>query len=328
MKKLILFSLVSFPLFAAPVGEDVKAGGQDATCRILYRNLEGKLSSICSGILVSSTKVLTAGHCLRTEPELKASVECGYVGTVGEEKIEKTGGGSQVVTSTKFKEVRTDVVAKSKPDMIPDDVSKDVAVIVLKKPITTIKPIPYAKNGLGDFFTSTDLVTMLSGISNNTFDPKKPRLTLREGAECKTEGFGINNQGFSGKLFSGPVTQGFENRNNTLSMSEVSYLDIEGDDLNNFKKCLSDYGQEILPKNFIPIAKIVHQFAILKSTITAGDSGGPIYCRVNNNSPWQVVGISSKNGFGLNEESLVPAFGSINYWHTVSDDDWKNLVEK
>ena len=80
-------------------------------CRLLIYKADDTLRTICSGTLISSTEVATAGHCVAPMQEAgnRMQVDCGYKSRNGYKmKIELTQKGTKVFTEgVYFKESQT-----------------------------------------------------------------------------------------------------------------------------------------------------------------------------------------------------------------------------
>jgi secreted trypsin-like serine protease len=308
MKILSLFALlfVTLPLHAWIIGNSTKPSGEESVCRILYRNQEGKLTSICSGTLINSKHVITAAHCINTID--KPSVECGYQGVDANQKIELSGGGSRVVTTgSKFKEVRTDVVPRREDSADPDDSNYDVGIIELKTEITSIKPASFNTSGRSEFI-------------NEDTDASK----IKPDSECKIEGYGIANDGNSGKLNSGPMLPEISLFEGAIVAEGISMMtEVSSDQIVKLDSCFQTYQDEMIPGNFIPLAKLLAANKVFESGLTHGDSGGPLFCRKKGALNWTIVGIASRSGFGKSG----PKTASTNSeWHLFSQEDWDVLV--
>ncbi|MFS4458314.1 trypsin-like serine protease [Bdellovibrio sp. HCB2-146] len=169
---------------------DLIAGGPQGVCRILMYNEENNFNGICTGTLVTPTKVLTAAHCLPA-PNNTIKVECGYQGYESKNfKIDRTKMGSKVYTSgVYFKETAMAEPFFSYP-------KRDQAVIKLDRPLS-IKPIPLSKEAL-----------------------------VTPDSECILSGFGRTNSGFSGILVSGKINDIGENEQAFLSFSLATVLGL------------------------------------------------------------------------------------------------------
>jgi hypothetical protein len=305
---LVLLSLSSsFSLHAWIIGNDTTPSGEESVCRILYRNQAGVLTSICSGTLINSKHVITAAHCINTTD--KPSVECGYQGADPNPKIELTGGGSRVVTSgSKFKEVRTDIVPRREESADPEDSNYDIGIIELKTEVTSIQPASFNASGRSEFIDENGDVSK-----------------IKPDSECKIEGYGISNDGNSGKLNSGPMLTDISLFEGAIVAEGTSMMtEVTSDQMAKLDSCFQTYQDELIPSNFIPLAQLLAANKVFESGLTHGDSGGPLFCRKKGASNWTIVGIASRSGFGKSG----PKKASTNSeWHLFSQQDWDVLVD-
>jgi hypothetical protein len=299
-------------------GNDAKESGEGSTCRIIFRDSENKLASICTGTLTGTNKITTAGHCVFevNQNHWKTTVDCGYEGNVGTQKEELTPGGSQVLTrGPKFKETRkagSIQIAKSFKITDNGPIGIDVAEIQFSPPITTLKTIKKvdSMSGLDQFFIR------LQRVDDST--PFK----IRPGVECKVEGYGINPKGKSGVLYSAPFKGAFFGQFSKHTFSGLGKLDLDrvttqsqADKLND---CFANYAHKDTPGNFIPIAKMLQSLKMTQASTSPGDSGGPIYCKKNATSDWVLLGVLHQGGFTKVPEILniwAPLVEAPNFVH-------------
>ncbi|MNK08105.1 Trypsin [compost metagenome] len=225
----------------AVVGSDsyVKVGGPDFACFITERDVNGTLTSICSGALVSPNKVLTAAHCMGRPESSQLYVQCGYSGVDQDQVVlEKTKKGTVVYTSgVKFKE-------SSRATVLYTDTQNDQGVLVLEKNLS-ITPAQYEM----DVFRRG----------------QPPHL-------CSVLGFGRYNDATAGILHTGrlsqmtPVTDGESLVANIGHISEY-VVDIREYQDDSYLKNGGSYSE-----------KRIQVETANSAFIRSGDSGGPIIC--------------------------------------------------
>lgn len=294
------------------IGNKSTAGEEKSLCRIIYRNQKGELLSTCSGTLVSSTKILTAKHCLEKAPTV--SVECGYIGEEGASKTEMTTGGSKVMTKgLKFIETHTDIVI-NKDHKGANQVKNDLGVIELKSPINpdSIKPSLFKPNSVYDYFTNVGA----------PFDGPTPP-EIRNDSECKMEGFGINNEGLSGTLHSAPVAS-FLNIDQSQILAGEEYItkNLSPKKRRMINTCVGNYNESLLPEDIIPLAKRLHEEMMFDSVLAPGDSGGPLLCRKKGTLPWTIVAVATAVSLSKLSQSSV---GAVSTWQVLNQKDCIDL---
>jgi hypothetical protein len=304
----LILSLLYIDAQALIIGSKSTAGEESSLCRIIYRNQRGKLLSTCSGTLVTPTKILTAKHCIERAPSV--SVECGFSGTEGEIKVERTKRGAQVITQgIKFKEIRSDIKMSE-----VEKVNNDLAVIELQTAIdsASIKPAHFKSSSIQEFFIN---------IGASFDGPTPPE--LRSDSECKMEGFGINNEGLSGKLISAPVNSIINIHQSEIIAGEEFVMDsIPPKKEHAINACLENYNESLLPRDLIPLVKKINEEKMFESVLTSGDSGGPLLCRKKGTAGWTIVAVASKVSISNFKKKHI---GAVSTWQVLSQADWIGL---
>ena len=247
------------------------------------------------------TKIITARHCIEEHPD-SVSVECGYTGSNESPKIETTSGGAQVMTDgVQFQERRTDVVPKK--DKKSNEI--DIGVIELKTAITNVPPAHFSSSGLQDFFENV-------GAKPDSSTPPK----MRAGVECRMFGFGISGEGTSGRLLSAPLSDALLVDQTVIKAAEYAFMDqLPKKVQRGINACTDTFNEELLPKDFIPLAKKLSENSIFQGVITPGDSGGPLMCRKVGTSAWTIIGVASTVDISKHENSAI---GSVSTWHVLT----------
>lgn len=271
------------------IGTDSKDGGAAATCRLVFRHADGKLSGTCSATLIGAGSVRTAAHCVAkqaTEPTLSTAVECGYTGYENgpQAKMETTDKGSKTrTTGVNFRERRVGgaIRIQSHYDDAVGVMKNDRAEIDFAPPIITIPPVVEAARS--EFFAPGE-------DDPSTFYPKR-------GVICRVEGFGIGPDGIAGTLRGASISDiffdvasGMYGRSTAVADPETGEAEVE------FRRCLETYGKTGRSGDFGPVAVIADR--LVEALVTPGDSGGPLYCRTSWDKPWKLAGIASGGGIG------------------------------
>jgi hypothetical protein len=167
-----ILTVLSFSTTAmAVVGSNfVKGlGGNPATCRIISRDAQGTLLSICSGSLVAEDKVLTTTLCETPEMDT-VEVQCGFTGLDRPNmSLEYTQKGTSVITKGIL------FLEETEGTYTYFDRENDQAVLTLSDSLS-IKPLKVRSN----------YVIMPNDI-------------------CHIEGYGRTNDGYAGILYSGAM---------------------------------------------------------------------------------------------------------------------------
>jgi hypothetical protein len=297
-KKYLAFMIYFLSLNTySSVGEEVQSfKGQDAICSIQVFNANNELQWTCSGTLNNKTAITTAAHCVDDfkKKNLTVDVKCGYQGIpdINKAKAQETPKGNRnVVSGTKFKE-KAEIMMIMYPvnARLPDN---DGATLLLSKPMS-IEPIKTieTQNKSDFYYVNDDGITM-----------------LKDNVECITSGFGLSES--KGKLFGGMLTSSkmkgaFVKGSGTYTASGSIYYqgNLNTSDNDNFDCRVQKYIDSIDGKRAIGdnsfwndimyVLKNTARTSMLKQgAVLPGDSGGPLLCRKNENSPWIQLGVSS-----------------------------------
>ncbi len=298
---LIYLVLFSLPAQAWIVGSKSSTDHENSVCRIMYRDMKGKLLFTCSGTLVAPTKIITARHCIEDHPD-SVSVECGYLSSNENPKIESTLGGAQVMTDgVQFKEKRTDVVPKK--DKTSSEI--DIGVIELKTAITTVPSAQFSLSGLNDFFENV----------GSRPDSSTPPI-MRAGVECRMFGFGMSGEGTSGRLHSAPLADTLLVNQTEIKAAEYVFMaQLPKKALRSINSCTETFNENLLPKDFIPLAKKLSENSVFEGILAPGDSGGPLMCRKVGASTWTIIAVASTVEIAKHEGSAI---GSVSTWQVLS----------
>ena len=286
---LILLGVISVSVDARVVGQGVATGGERTTCKLINRTADGKLQNTCSATLTAQNQVTTAAHCVDRVARLglTTSIECGFTHADETGTIEKTARGSSARTGGLYfdekrmaKEIQ---IAKSWSKDAPNitDVNSDFAQISFEPAITDIPPIALLSR---------------EEMAKEFFVPEAEYVStgLRPGVECKIEGYGYNNEMVGGVLRSAPLqaplrylgsekkiyaTQKFKPHELTPEVRSRAEACV---DAHRARPGAAEMG------NFLTVMQ-----HLMTPIIAPGDSGGPIYCRKDGQSPWRYVGIAS-----------------------------------
>ncbi len=205
-----------------------------------------RYQTTCSGTLVSPTEILTAGHCF------------GRYYRAGHSSISIQCGGLDVgsVQSVELPDPENDDFWLS--DQEPTH-AQDIATIVLSRPAFT-RPAIRAKSAQNYFALNT---------------------RLKDGIDCKIQGFGNDNYGVMGELREASLAK------LALNFFAQPHASLEGGVI-----YLGPMGMGYLPLS-----------------VDSGDSGGPLFCRLPG-APYELIGVIV--GYAFEEYSSNRVFNFIN----------------
>jgi hypothetical protein len=303
----LMFSASSALARAPIIGKAANSGGENSTCRIIFRDSQNHLRGECSGTLTDDHTITTAAHCLLDVlPEKQnVTIECGYQGqdrlpANPNAKIDEALGDGLITEGIHFKETRTGVKYQIARDYQGEGTFPDVGQITLSAPIDS-KSITPAR--VGD---SLDKIAIFYRSNGDH------ALIRNEGVECKMEGYGINGKEETGGLYQAPLDASQFVIANTQKISFTDHVDSS----NITSVELSEEYDHDLQQNStgdlsaaIRLMNFYQKNKMIEAITTLGDSGGPLYCQ-NQTSGWTL--------FAVNSGGLFNSYFFNNDWSTLA----------
>jgi len=323
---MLLVAGLAAPMALAALGTEVYERPLDPICRILIYEGDGKLASLCSGVLTSKTQILTARHCFfNTDAKSTYQVSCGFIkGNQSKAKIEITGGGNKVYTQgVSFREnnlaIRNiQVVGWEDGDRISDAI-ENLNSTARTSPNTNpnlgvnnspkkVDPRDLAAINL----LKPSLLTPFSALSET-------RLRMNPAFDkCWIAGFGVAEDAMAGVLRVGPLhfldQLVHRDQNGEISHSPEFRTVTDADDYDEnidpdslesrFRKDHPKATRHEMKKKLIfKTIGAIQGKMIFKSSIMPGDSGGPLLCQLADDSKVYVMGIAKAGGFAVQKIS-------------------------
>lgn len=292
-------SLGSESAFAFIVGNGVKNGGEPWVCRVLFLTPQDEYIGLCSASLVEKKELQLAAHCFDKvrEREFKTEIDCGYIDDTAPERRFTHPAGGEVSLKARFKHrvkaadyqiatLYTPGTGNSRPQ-------NDEAKIILSQEIP-------AKNQGGIDPIS---VATLEDLKSIAADPAQidqynlVDLKLRSGADCRIAGYGINNEGGVGSLKNASIGNEDLLMVNKIRLTSEQLIEKKFSTGSSaalaIEHCLVNLQREVTVQTLTALYQTAGTVLNKSGLVTSGDSGGPLYCRKNEQSPWKLVGINS-----------------------------------
>lgn len=136
----------------------------------------------------------------------------------------------------------------------------------------------------------------------------------QEGADCKTEGFGVTNEGKVGILNTVDIFPNATGPSALLHGTPIASAKSAVDRL----KLVQDTERRSDPKYFYNEAKKELKIGGVVASVLGGDSGGPLFCH-SGDKKWKLVGVTSFGTFATGESSedgLIQYY--IQQWATIT----------
>jgi len=260
-----------------------RTGGPKAVCRIIVRDAEQNLLSLCSGLLVAPSEVLTAGHCAIDYQTSQIEVQCGYQGfNQAKLKIEATRSGNRIqIGGPQFSENH-----KVKKIAVEKSYIEDRA-----------NGIDVAKFTLTEKSSITQL--QVAGIGEVSSGYISDEGRMRKGVRCMLSGFGMKSD-LGGDLHFVEIPKDVlfsVSAKNQYSMA-IAPLNLSNEDIQNLNSPDRKQAAALLKK--IIIAQKV------PATGRPGDSGSSVLCQKDGGALKSIgVYTMSAVGFSSDARSLV-----------------------
>jgi hypothetical protein len=322
-------------------GTKVMDGAPDFVCRILAYDPNQEFVSSCSGSLTAVNEVTLSAHCVAEEKNenLSFKIGCGYLGESDqpdEREFQNTRLGTKVlVKGVKFIEEFASDIVEIDRRFIGDtnqynmDTHKtDVAKIILNQESKKIQPVKTIENA--------------ARLSTFFLHPRgdKGLQEMNADVECRFSGYGLqSSRDYSGIAATVPVNFFFDSRKEAIfDYTNIKKGEVDEKNFDQFNNCVHDINNGIATiyerKKLLDDLNATRLFDHL---IYPGDSGGPLYCRIKNQSSWVQVGVESTHAFytSVKKKSLStkkdfidvfailkPTFKETDYFYIPLRDWW------
>jgi hypothetical protein len=293
----------------AIVGTNLVREYDPSTCRVLFFDSADTLLDFCSATLVSPKELLLAAHCFDAfaNVDFKMQIKCDSKGEGLVPKLYRTKDPKIPVqdwaefATPALTPLGYETVGNYVPATHTTSAKNDQARIVLTNE-TTVSPMPLA--------TAEEVKHLLVPVGNHSH--------LNPNAECRIAGYGMCKYSHVAVLNAGVLDPNanydFAADGELLSSVQRKITPQQLSKLRPFAEAMkTDPNQANLLDYLDQFSKI----AQLSAIGAKGDSGGPLYCRINQ-GPWKLYGIGSGVRDAVQGTATDPVLSFDMVWASLS----------